>query len=115
MSVCKNFLILTLLATSVASAQVGVPVASNDTTVVVTRVPLQNVNDFQLNAKIIEQLKSNVSSFKPENYTIYSQAGRVTIQGRIKNASEADQVLQTILKVSGVVSVTNSVLIDPSL
>lgn len=78
------------------------------------RLPLQGVQDHQLNRRVHEQLR-NVRIYEPTNFTIFSQSGFVTIQGRARNSDEANAVIEEARKVSGVNNVINHIIIDPNM
>lgn len=80
----------------------------------IQRLPLQGVQDHQLNRRVHEQLR-NVRIYEPTNFTIFSQSGFVTIQGRARNSDEANAVIEEARKVSGVNNVINHIIIDPNM
>lgn len=80
----------------------------------VQSLPLQRVPDHQLNRRVHEQLR-NVRTYEPTNFTIFSQSGFVTIQGRARNTDEANAVIEEARKVSGVNSIINHIIIDPNM
>lgn len=77
-------------------------------------LPMQGVPDHQLNRRVHEQLR-NVRTYEPTNFTVFSQGGFVTIQGRARNSDEANAVIEEARKVSGVNNVINHIVIDPNM
>lgn len=70
-------------------------------------IPRQSNSDMQLNTRVNQQLRTSISGYNPQGYTVYSQNGTVTLQGSVRTQAEADRIEQEARRVSGVSSVNN--------
>ncbi|AZZ35536.1 hypothetical protein CIK05_01545 [Bdellovibrio sp. qaytius] len=78
-------------------------------------IPYQGVEDLQTTVRVHDRLKASVRNYSSDNYTIYTQTGRVTIKGRVKSIAEENDIIKTANKVSGVKQVINNLIVDPNL
>ena len=102
-----SLLILLQLAMGPVKAQVYDPRIS------VVTPPPSNSDDLHLNSKVNELIRSRVRNFASENYSIFSQAGQVTIQGRARSQNEVDEILAAARTAPGVGTVVNAIVINP--
>ncbi len=84
-----------------------------DPRVSVVTPPPSNSADLYLNSKVNEQIRTRVRNFASENYSIFSQAGQVTVQGRAGSKSEAEEILSAARLAPGVSSVVNAITVNP--
>ena len=75
-------------------------------------MPMQSSLDTQLNSRVQQQLRSNISNYNGSAHTIYSQNGEVTLQGTVRSRAEADQMEREARRVSGVTRVNNQLTIQ---
>ena len=78
-------------------------------------IPYQGIEDLKTTVRVHDHLKTSVRNYSTDNYTIYTQSGRVTIEGRVKSNGEALDIIKTANKVSGVKQVINNLIVDPNL
>lgn len=77
-------------------------------------LPNQQLEDLRLNRRIHERL-GGLRTYNPADFSVFSQSGFVTIQGRARNSDEAAAVIEAARQVSGVNNVINHIVIDPSM
>jgi osmotically-inducible protein OsmY len=87
---------------TLAPGPVAVPRPSNPTS-----------DDLQLAANVKDQVKAKVRGIPIENYSISSLYGQVTIQGQVRNAAEAEEILAAARSTPGVKAVVNSLTVTP--
>lgn len=78
-------------------------------------VPYQGVEDLKTTVRVHDRLKTNVRNYSTDSFVIYTQTGRVTIEGRVKTQAEMNDILKTARKVEGVKQVVNNLTVDPNL
>ncbi len=78
-------------------------------------IPYQGTEDLKTTVRVHDHLKTSVRNYSTDNFTIYTQSGRVTIEGRVKSNGEAIDIIKTANKVSGVKQVINNLIVDPDL
>ena len=78
-------------------------------------IPYQGTEDLKTTIRVHDHLKTSVRNYSTDNFTIYTQSGRVTIEGRVKSNGEAMDIIKTANKVSGVKQVINNLIVDPDL
>lgn len=88
------------------------PGAMGTTGVTGAAIPRQSTADTQLNSRIDQQLRTSITGYNSQNYTVYSQNGTVTLQGSVRSRAEADRMEQEARRVSGVTSVNNQLTIQ---
>lgn len=78
-------------------------------------IPYQGFEDLKTTARVHDRLKTNVRNYSSDSFTIYTQTGRVTIQGRVKSTAEVNDIIKTANKVPGVKQVINNLIVDSNL
>lgn len=78
-------------------------------------IPYQGYEDLKTTARVHDRLKTNVRNYSSDSFTIYTQSGRVTIQGRVKSTAEVNDIIKTANKVPGVKQVINNLIVDSNL
>ncbi|MGZ3692539.1 MAG: BON domain-containing protein [Pseudobdellovibrio sp.] len=72
----------------------------------------ESAGDTKLSTRVKNELKSKISNFNPDQFTIYSQNGEVTIQGSVNSKTESDRIEKLAHRVRGVKHVQNELTID---
>lgn len=103
-----KYLILSLFLTPVLPASAAIDGSK-------VTVPYQGLDDLKTTVRVHDRLKTSVRNYNSENFTIYSQTGRVTIEGRVKTQAEVNDIVKTANKVPGVKQVVNNLIVDPGL
>lgn len=105
-----KYLILSLFLTPVLPAVAAISDSDGKIT-----VPYQGLDDLKTTVRVHDRLKANVRNYSSDNFTIFTQTGRVTIEGRVKSQAEANDIIRTANKVPGVKQVVNNIIVDPNL
>lgn len=105
-----KYLILSLFVVPVLPAAAAI----NDRDGKIT-VPYQGLEDLKTTVRVHDRLKTNVRNYSSDSFTIYTQTGRVTIEGRVKTQAEVNDIIKTANKVPGVKQVVNNLIVDPNL
>lgn len=78
-------------------------------------LPYQGAEDLKTTVRVHDRLKTNVRNYSTDSFTIFTQTGRVTIEGRVKSTAEVNDIIKTANKVPGVKQVINNLIVDPNL
>lgn len=105
-----KYLVLSLFVTPVLPATAAI----NDRDGQIT-VPYQGLEDLKTTVRVHDRLKANVRNYSSDQFTIYTQTGRVTIEGRVKTQAEVNDIIKAANKVPGVKQVVNNLIVDQNL
>lgn len=102
-----KYLILSLFITPVLPASAAINGREG--------IPYQGTEDLKTTVRVHDRLKTNVRNYSTDSFTIFTQTGRVTIEGRVKSTAEVNDIIKTANKVPGVKQVINNLIVDPNL
>lgn len=76
------------------------------------QVPVQSATDMELSTRVQWELNKSFSEYNFTGRTIYSQGGVVTLQGPVRNLSDAVKIENTVKRMPGVKSVRSYLTIE---